>query len=399
MASQATIIGQFIDMLDNAPFVERYAIYNWVGTNRELVVGGTLNPAGVVYRDNASPLAYTQVLPPGGAKGVAQYSFDGNTLDSSGNGNNGFPMGIPAYAPGFAGQSVDFDGVDDFIQLPASIGHSTDFSFAARVYWDGGANWQHIFDFGSGTSQCLYLTPSSGGNTLRFAIKNGGGEQIVETTRLASNQWVHVAVTLSGDSGKIFVNGIPVATNNSITINPISLSTSLNYLGKSQFAADPLFNGRLDDVFIADYALTTSQITALLTNQPPQFTNDFLVRSSATPAQAYSDTIAGTATDANAGDTLTYSKATGPAWLTVTANGTLTGTPGATDGGTNTFTVQVTDAAGVSDFAILTIFVNNQASPVARYEFDGNTLSSVGTAHGVLTGPTNYVAGHLRPGD
>jgi hypothetical protein len=55
---------------------------------------------------------------------------------------------------------------------------------------------------------------------------------------------------------------------------------------------------------------------------------------------------------------LTFSKASGPAWLVVAANGTLSGTPGTSDAGTNNFTVRVSDAAGASAFASLTIKVN-----------------------------------------
>ena len=46
------------------------------------------------------------------------------------------------------------------------------------------------------------------------------------------------------------------------------------------------------------------------------------------------------------GDTLTYSKVSGPAWLSVASNGALSGTPGNSDVGANSFTVKVTDAAG-----------------------------------------------------
>ena len=38
----------------------------------------------------------------------------------------------------------------------------------------------------------------SGSGTFRFAIKNNGAEQIVETASLPINQWRHVAITLSG---------------------------------------------------------------------------------------------------------------------------------------------------------------------------------------------------------
>ncbi|MET0355550.1 MAG: carbohydrate-binding domain-containing protein [Cellvibrio sp.] len=54
-----------------------------------------------------------------------------------------------------------------------------------------------------------------------------------------------------------------VTTNNSLTINPVDLSTRFNYLGKGQFAVDPLFAGRLDDVRFVDSALSDSAIAAL----------------------------------------------------------------------------------------------------------------------------------------
>lgn len=395
LAENATRIGEFIEMLDNATFVERYAIYNWVGATRELVTDGSLTPAGVVYRDNQSPMAYAQVVPEGSAPGAGQYAFDGDALDGSGFGNNGFEVGIPAYAPGNTGQAIDLDGVDDSIQLHATLGNSVDFTFAAWVNWDGGANWQRIFDFGNGTTQYLFLTPSSGGTTLRFTIRNGGSEQTVETTQLAIGQWTHVAITLSGNTGTLFVNGAPVAVNNNMTLNPLSVNTEFNFLGQSQFAADPLFDGRLDEVLITDYALTESQVAALLTNQAPQFSTNPIVRANASQGRSYIGTIVGEASDPDAGDTLLYSKASGPQWLAVTAGGALAGTPGSDDGGTNSFIVRATDSAGLSAFSTLVIYVNDQTEQVARYEFEGNTDSSIGFVHGVPTGSPGYSAGQF----
>ena len=40
------------------------------------------------------------------------------------------------------------------------------FTFAGWVYWNGGGNWQRIFDFGDDTSHYLFLTPRSGSTTL-----------------------------------------------------------------------------------------------------------------------------------------------------------------------------------------------------------------------------------------
>ncbi len=58
---QQRAIKAMIEMLDKTPFVERYALYNWVEETRMLVRDdGSLTPAGEAYRDQASPVFFTQ---------------------------------------------------------------------------------------------------------------------------------------------------------------------------------------------------------------------------------------------------------------------------------------------------------------------------------------------------
>jgi putative glycosyl hydrolase/concanavalin A-like lectin/glucanase superfamily protein/putative Ig domain-containing protein len=359
LAQNATRISEFLEMLENAPFVERYAIYNWVGTNRAMVADdGTLTPAGVIYRDRQSRLAYAQTLPQGGSRSIAQYQFETNTLDSSGFANNGFAVGIPGYALGRVGQAVVFDGTKHFIRLPPNIANSAAFSFAAWVYWEGGGNWQRIFDFGNDTTHYLFLTPSSSSGTLRFAIRNGGGEQLIQTTGLPTAQWQHVAITVSGNTARLYTNGVLAASSTSITIAPSNFNPALNYLGESQFSADPLFRGRLDEVLITDYVLSAGQIAALQTNLPPQFASTLITRPNAAPGLTYGGTLAGEAIDPNPGDTLIYTKLDGPAWLTIAPNGSFSGTPASRNAGVNRFMIRVADAAGASAFAMLTVEVD-----------------------------------------
>jgi hypothetical protein len=91
-------------------------------------------------------------------------------------------------------------------------------------------------------------------------------------------------------------------------------------------------------------------------NNPPAFTSDPIVKSDATQGQPYSGSIAGNASDPDA-DPLSFAKTAGPAWLSVAANGSLSGTPGASDLGLNSFTVSVSDGRGGSDTAALQITV------------------------------------------
>jgi autotransporter-associated beta strand protein len=357
-AQQQAAIAAMIEMLDNTPFVERYALYNWVEDVRRVQWDdGSLTSAGVTYRDKVSPLAYLQALPDNGTRSFSQLSFDGDVLDGSGYGNNGITTGSPAYTNGHNGQAMVFDGANTVVTLPPNIANNNGFTFAAWIKWHGGANWQRIFDFGNSTTHYMFLTPSSGSGTLRFAIKNGGGEQIVETSGLAQNQWRHVAVTLSGNAARLYVNGALVAQNSGLTITPANFSPRVNFLGDSQFIADPLFSGLMDEVLITDYAMSAAQIAGLQTNTPPQFTNSIFTGGSATEGIPYNGSVAGTATDPDAGDTLTYSKAVGPAWLNIAADGTMTGSPTSGDGGVNYFTVRVADAAGQNAFAMVTISV------------------------------------------
>jgi len=92
-------------------------------------------------------------------------------------------------------------------------------------------------------------------------------------------------------------------------------------------------------------------------NSAPVFTVKPISRPAAGAGVVYSNTLAGSATDVNVGDTLTYSILSGPTWLSVATNGTLSGLPTAADVGTNVFTVKVTDAALAFDTATLNIVV------------------------------------------
>jgi hypothetical protein len=215
--------------------------------------------------------AQVSATPACGAALVARYSFDGNASDSSGNANHATTTSSPVFVAGKYGSAMDLNGTSQYAMLPAGLLASvTNFTIAVWVNWDGGSAWQRIFDFGNDTAQNMFLTPASGSGTLRFAITtNGGGaEQILQTSPLPVGQWQHVAITCNGSTARLYTNGV-VAASGTVTIAPASFDPALNFLGESQYGADPLFNGRLDELFICNYALSDIEVTRLATNQPP----------------------------------------------------------------------------------------------------------------------------------
>lgn len=218
--------------------------------------------------------AQVSTSPSCGPAMVAHYNFNGNMSDSSGNANHPIiTNGSPTFVAGKYGAAVGLNGTNQYVMLPAGVMASvTNFTMAAWVYWNGGVAWQRIFDFGNDTTQYMFLTPSSGSGTLRFAIStNGnapGAEQILETAPLPVAQWQHVAVTRSGNTARLYTNGV-LAVSGTVTIVPAVFNPALNYLGESQYPADPSFSGRLDEVFIYNYALSDTEIVRLMNNQPP----------------------------------------------------------------------------------------------------------------------------------
>jgi arabinan endo-1,5-alpha-L-arabinosidase len=168
------------------------------------------------------------------------------------------------------GNVLSLDGVSQYVLLPDSVANAG--TFAAWVKWNGGGDWQRIFDFGNGTTPYLFLTSRAGViGKLRFAITTdgNGAEQTVDApTALPTNSWCHVAVTLDGSKGLLYLDGNPVATNANLTLRPWQTLARSNYLGKSQFPPDPYFNGKIDSFRIFGRALGPSEIKDLAYAHP-----------------------------------------------------------------------------------------------------------------------------------
>jgi hypothetical protein len=171
--------------------------------------------------------------------------------------------------PGKLGSALSLDRTSNqYVNLPTGIVSSLhDFTISTWVNPGDLNNWSRVFDFGSGTGIYMFLTVSAGGtNRPRFALtvnSNGAEQALNAPDPLPIGQWTNIAITLSGTTGRMYVNGVQVDVNPNMTLNPSSLGdTSQNYIGKSQWP-DPLLNGSVDDFQIYSRALGDSEIAAL----------------------------------------------------------------------------------------------------------------------------------------
>lgn len=201
---------------------------------------------------------------------VATYPMDqtsGTTVnDTSGKGMNGTLVG-GTWTTGRAGNAVALSGAGQYVSLPTGVvSGCADFTFAGWVNLTTNGTWSRIFDFGSGANNYMFLSPRAGGAVLRFAMRQNGGveQQLSFNTDLSVGAWHHVAVVLSGKTGLLYLDGVPVATNPNMTLDPLNLgATANNWLGRSQFAGDSPFNGKLDDVRLSCRALSPQEIGVL----------------------------------------------------------------------------------------------------------------------------------------
>ncbi|MES2923293.1 MAG: LamG-like jellyroll fold domain-containing protein [Verrucomicrobiota bacterium] len=192
--------------------------------------------------------------------------------DNSGHGWHGALVNSPAWAAGKSGSSVQLDGTNDHVTLPNGVASGLgNFTFATWVKLDALGSWSRVFDFGTGTDNYMFLTPRVGttGN-VRFAIRTPAqAEQIINgTAPLPTGEWTHVAVTRSGTLGTLYVNGAAVGSS-TINLTPADLGrTTLNYLGRSQWAGDSYLDGQLDDFRIYASALSATDLAALASGPP-----------------------------------------------------------------------------------------------------------------------------------
>ncbi len=172
-----------------------------------------------------------------------------------------------------------------------------------------------------------------------------------------------VALTLSGSDP----NGDALAFT--IVSSPAhgtlsGIAPNLTYLPDPDFIGVDQFTFQSNDGAVystaASVSITVTQVTVVPGNLAPVFSGP-VIADSAHEQKFYQGQLI--AYDANYGDTLTFTKLSGPSWLTVTNSGSLIGTPLNSHVGINTFAVKVTDPHKASGTATVVITVLNVNDP------------------------------------
>jgi len=192
---------------------------------------------------------------------VAQYAFEGNAADISGNGNDGTINGNAPFVVGHDGSALDFDGKTAYVSTGKTasalgIGGNNPRTVAAwvftRSYGNGG-----IFDVGNRATAEDFSLRTLDNTDNRWRIQYWGGDY--DFTYDSKNKWVHFTHVHDGARTRIYADGRLIVdwakTLNTTDNNPFQI-------GRYGWP-DAYFDGLIDDLRVYKYALSPAEAAGL----------------------------------------------------------------------------------------------------------------------------------------
>jgi hypothetical protein len=165
--------------------------------------------------------------------------------------------------------SLSFDGLDDYVEVPADVWFSGDFTIESWVYLKRGQPHSRIIDFGNGPGTdnvLLSISNDWNGKPYLFVGDGTKGDAIVGPMNFPIERWAHIAATLEGSTAKIFINGKEVVSKELTTI-PANVNRTKCFIGKSNWASNSYFWGGMDDVRIWNRALPAQELNDQMDTQ------------------------------------------------------------------------------------------------------------------------------------
>jgi hypothetical protein len=160
-------------------------------------------------------------------------------------------------------KAIVFDGNKASLQLPSGVfADLDDFTVSLWAFANPPLVWNTCLLFsGHDAYSFLRIAPKAGG--LRFGIGgHPGDEQAVEAPWVMPiRRWVHLAVTVRANTGRLYVDGNEVAKSDWMRLSPRHVGDQVTFIGRNW--SHPSFNGRVQDFRVYSGALSAAAIAAL----------------------------------------------------------------------------------------------------------------------------------------
>lgn len=202
---------------------------------------------------------------------IAWYSFNGNSADSSGNGNHLTNSGatLTTDRNNNANSAYSFDGVNDYLGIASPAFQMGDTSSFSVSFWVNKSNtsfgmpyWHGLTIGQGGSGKFVHFMQMNTSNATHWGTNKQGSAWVWAQSTYTVNTWEHWAGVYDNNVMKLYKNGVQVATNTYSYTGTIT-STMPFYIGSNLANANNYFNGKVDDFGIWHRALTPAEINNL----------------------------------------------------------------------------------------------------------------------------------------
>lgn len=194
---------------------------------------------------------------------VAEYLFEGDAQDSSGNGYHGKVVGASICEDRFGNQagSYYFDGKDDYVIVEPAPPFQDTFSLSVWCYYDAKVSldgWHSAILSQDGQHERRVFQLSTLDSSINFHRFLAQPDLKAPVHR---GYWYHIVVTYEEQMFKLYRNGVLVQAQEG---NLVTAAEEPLYIGrKSTDEPSFFFHGKIDDVRIYNRALTAEEVSEL----------------------------------------------------------------------------------------------------------------------------------------
>ena len=195
--------------------------------------------------------------------------------------NDGILRNSPTFVPGVVNGAINFDGVDDFVEIAddsaLNVGDGN-FAISGWIKTDDTSGFDVIFHKWMRHSPFLgYALFSNKGSLALLLGNNAGYTAYLSSTLIADNKWHHFVVTVDRDVQqgiKFYADGQEKSSFSTSISRQGSLSNSLPLTigGRSDNSGHGYFNGYMDEVAFFNTSLTSQNVRDIyqqFVNNPP----------------------------------------------------------------------------------------------------------------------------------
>ncbi len=167
------------------------------------------------------------------------------------------------------GSALSLNGLGQHAEMPPDVYFAGDFTIEAWVWVRSFERAMPLLEFGNGSgneSVLLDLTSDALGHPILYTYEGSEGRTVTSQYLLPRQRWIHVAATLNGTVGRLYLDGFLVGEYNGMKV-PRSVVRNQNYLGQSSFWGHQNANAMIDEVRIWNIGRSRDELASTM-NRP-----------------------------------------------------------------------------------------------------------------------------------